>query len=53
MNKPSEKVKLFENIEVRATWDEEKEKWRFSTIDIIGSGEGCEVVSNTNQLKIG
>ena len=30
------KIKLFENRQVRAVWDEEAEKWWFSVLDIIG-----------------
>ena len=36
MSKPKNKVKLFEERQVRAVWDEEAEKWWFSVLDIIG-----------------
>ena len=29
------KIKIFENMKLRALWDEEAEKWWFSIIDII------------------
>jgi hypothetical protein len=35
MNEPKDKIKLFEQKQVRTVWDEEKEKWWFSVIDII------------------
>jgi hypothetical protein len=34
--KPKSKVKLFEEKQVRAAWDETAEKWWFSVLDIIG-----------------
>jgi hypothetical protein len=34
--KPKNKVKLFEEKQVRAAWDETAEKWWFSVLDIIG-----------------
>jgi hypothetical protein len=36
MDKPKNKIKLFQEKHVRAIWDEEAEKWWFSVIDIIG-----------------
>jgi hypothetical protein len=36
MNRTNErKIKLFESHQVRAEWDEDKEKWWFSVLDII------------------
>ncbi|MDR2697271.1 MAG: Bro-N domain-containing protein [Holophagales bacterium] len=35
MSKNKDKVKLFEDKQVRAIWDEEAEKWWFSVVDII------------------
>jgi len=31
-----EKIKLFENKRIRSVWDEKKEEWYFSVIDIVG-----------------
>ena len=31
-----EKIQLFENKKVRTTWDEEKQEWYFSIVDICG-----------------
>lgn len=31
-----EKINLFENQPVRAAWDEEKEEWYFSVVDVVG-----------------
>ena len=31
-----EKIQLFENKKVRTTWDEEKQEWFFSIVDICG-----------------
>jgi len=36
MNKPKNKIKLFEQKQVRTIWDEDAEKWWFSILDIIG-----------------
>lgn len=29
-------IKLFEQKQVRSFWDEDKEKWYFSIVDVIG-----------------
>lgn len=34
MEKENSMIKLFENKKVRALWDEEKEEWFFSIIDV-------------------
>ena len=36
MIEPKNQIKLFEEKQVRAVWDEEAEKWWFSILDIIG-----------------
>ena len=36
MNKSKNKIKLFEQQQVRTVWDEEAEKWWFSVIDVVG-----------------
>lgn len=35
MEKENNMIKLFENKKVRALWDEEKEEWFFSIIDVV------------------
>ena len=35
MNKETS-IKLFEQKQIRSTWDEEKEKWYFSIVDVVG-----------------
>ena len=35
MSEPKNKIKLFEERQVRAVWDEEAEKWWFSVVDIV------------------
>jgi len=35
MSEPKSKMKLFEEKQVRAVWDEEAEKWWFSVVDIV------------------
>ena len=35
MEKENSMIKLFENKKVRALWDEEKEEWFFSIIDVV------------------
>jgi hypothetical protein len=36
MSESKNKIRLFEQKQVRAVWDEEAEKWWFSVLDIIG-----------------
>jgi len=36
VNKQKNAIKLFEERQVRAVWDEDAEKWWFSILDIIG-----------------
>lgn len=31
-----DEIKLYENKEIRSVWDEEKEEWYFSVIDVVG-----------------
>ena len=31
-----DEIKLYENKEVRSVWDEEKEEWYFSVVDVVG-----------------
>ena len=31
-----DEIKLYENKEIRSVWDEEKEKWYFSVVDVVG-----------------
>jgi hypothetical protein len=35
MGEAKNKVKLFEEKQVRAVWDEEAEKWWFSIVDVV------------------
>ena len=35
-------IKLFENQNIRTHWDEEKEKWYFSVVDVIAALTGTE-----------
>ena len=30
------KIKLFEGNEIRSAWDNEKEEWYFSVVDVVG-----------------
>ena len=32
----SDKVQLYENQPIRTAWDEEKEEWFFSVVDVVG-----------------
>ena len=36
MTEPKNKIKLFEERQVRTIWDEQAEKWWFSIVDIVG-----------------
>ncbi len=29
-------IKLFENKQIRSVWNEEKEEWYFSVVDVVG-----------------
>ena len=29
-------IKIYENKEIRSTWDDEKEEWYFSVVDVVG-----------------
>jgi len=41
MNKETS-IKLFEQKQIRSTWDEEQEKWYFSIIDVIEALTGTD-----------
>ena len=32
----NDKIQLFEDKRIRTAWDEEKEEWYFSIVDVIG-----------------
>ena len=34
--KMSDSIQLYENQPIRSAWDEEKEEWYFSVVDVIG-----------------
>lgn len=40
-----DKIQLFENQKIRTVWDEEKEEWYFSIVDV------CEVLSGTDNPR--
>lgn len=40
-----DKIQLFENQKIRTAWDEEKEEWYFSIVDV------CEVLSGTDNPR--
>ena len=31
-----DEIKLYENKQIRSVWDEEKEEWYFSVVDVVG-----------------
>ena len=33
----SDDVKIFEGSQIRSVWDNEREEWYFSVVDVIGS----------------
>ena len=35
MADPNDKIQLFENQRIRTAWDEEKEEWYFSIVDVV------------------
>ena len=46
------KIKLFENKQIRALWDENTEKWWFSVIDIISAlTESIDATAYWRKLK--
>ena len=32
-----DKMQLFDNKEIRTVWDEEKEEWYFSVVDVVAA----------------
>ena len=45
-------IRFFNDQEVRAVWDEENSKWRFSVLDIVGVlNEQSEYEKNRNYWK--
>ena len=32
----NDKIQLFEDQQIRTAWDEEKEEWYFSVVDVVG-----------------
>ena len=36
----NEKLQLFEEQRIRTAWDEEKEEWYFSIVDVVGALNG-------------
>lgn len=36
INSDSNKIQLFEDQQIRSAWDEEKEEWYFSIVDVVG-----------------
>ena len=37
-----EKIQLFEDHKIRTAWDEDKEEWYFSVVDVIRALTGSE-----------
>ena len=33
----NDKVKIFEKRQIRSVWDDEKEEWHFSVVDVVGA----------------
>jgi hypothetical protein len=45
-------IKLFEQKQIRSSWDEEKEKWYFSIVDVVGVlSESIDPQSYWRKLK--
>ena len=42
----SNDIKLFEGNKIRSVWDEEKEEWYFSVVDVVGALSGSENPNN-------
>ena len=44
-----EQIKIFQEQKVRSVWDEEKEEWYFSIVDVVGAL--TESANPTDYLK--
>lgn len=44
--KMENEIKLFEGNKIRSVWDEEKEEWYFSVVDVVGALSGSENPNN-------
>ena len=44
-----EQIKIFQEQKVRSVWDEEKEEWYFSIVDVVGAL--TESANPTDNLK--
>ena len=48
----SDKVQLFEDQRIRTAWDEEKEEWYFSVVDVVGVlTESVDATAYRRKLK--
>ena len=47
-----DKIKLFEEKQVRAIWDEESEEWMFSIVDVVGVLTENDYQSARNYWKV-
>jgi len=52
MSEEKKKIKLFEERYVRHEWDEEKEKWWFSVVDICALLTDCDYQTARNYWKV-
>ena len=49
------KIKVFENKNVRTVWNDEEEDWYFSVVDVcyvLSESEGSELVTKCHELKL-
>ena len=48
----SDKIQLFEDQSIRTAWDEEKEEWYFSVVDVVGAlTESVDATGYWRKLK--
>jgi len=52
MSDSKNKIKLFEEQQVRAVWDEEAEKWWFSVVDIVSVLTDCDYQRSRKYWKV-
>ena len=60
MMSQNDKIQLFEDERIRTAWDEKKEEWYFSVVDVVRvltdkqrlKAEGNETVTNCHGLKM-
>ena len=45
-------IQLFENQKIRVAWDEEREEWYFSIVDVVGVLTDQETLRGASNLSL-